>query len=220
MALVCKTTPLLEASTSWGVIVSRHTLELFMIDLIPITVISAVSLFVIKEIVEIFRKRKALKRKVSAIKSLLVEEIELNHWVWLQFSALVETIKDSPEGTQYCILSSKSGYERFEFLKPDGSGGGKSFPKVSEIYYQKVILDIAELDKEFYEKSIEYNKAIADLHHVRGNVYESIDEINKSHHFSQGFISYTEDELPDIYAKMNSLYFYCTGKKLEKHRMR
>lgn len=154
-------------------------MELFIVDLIPITVISAVSLFVIKEIVEIIRKLKARQRKISEIKSFLVEEIELNHWVWLQFSALVETIKDSPEGKKYDILSSKSGYERFEFIKPDGSGGGKSFPKVSEIYYQKVILDIAELDKVFYEKSIEYNKAIAELHHVRGNVYESIDEIKK-----------------------------------------
>lgn len=45
-------------------------------------------------------------------------------------------------------------------------------------------------------------------------------KLKKSHHFSKVFISYIEDELPHIYAKMNSLYFYCNGKKLEKHRVR
>tara|TARA_R110001599_G_scaffold305926_4_gene512348 strand:- start:220 stop:465 length:246 start_codon:yes stop_codon:yes gene_type:complete len=81
-------------------------------------------------------------------------------------------------------------------------------------------LDIAELDKGFYEKAIEYNKAIAELQHLRNGVYEFIDEIEQGYHYAEGFISYMDDETPNIYEKMDDLYFFCKAKKLEIHRMR
>jgi hypothetical protein len=191
-----------------------------MADFLPITVISAISLFIIKEIVEFIRKRKARKRKISAIKNLLAEEIEINYWAWKNLTSIGKRVKDSSADTKFYIFASKAGFERFEYIEPDKSGGGQSFPKVTELNYQKLILDIAELDNDFYEKSIEYNKAIAELLHIRNGVYEFIDEIKQGYHYAEGFISYMEDELPGVYEKMNDLYFYCKEKKLEKHRMR
>tara|TARA_R110001599_G_scaffold305926_4_gene512349 strand:- start:570 stop:794 length:225 start_codon:yes stop_codon:yes gene_type:complete len=66
-----------------------------MTDLIPITVISAISLFVIKEITEVIRKRNASQRKISAIKCLLAEEIEINYWAWKNLVSLAKTVKSS-----------------------------------------------------------------------------------------------------------------------------
>ncbi|WP_070796025.1 hypothetical protein [Thalassotalea crassostreae] len=180
----------------------------------------AISIFLIKEFLEAYRKSKARSRKVKALKAIISEEIEINYWAWIQIETLVNKVKEFPRTTDYKISTSTSGVERFEFIHIDGSFGGGSLPPVTEKIFNKLIIDIAELDKVFYEKAISYSKSIADLKHLRNGAYDFIHETQLGDHYTDGFADYALDELPPIYTTMSKFYEICTGEELTKHRMR
>jgi len=190
------------------------------LGLIPISVFAAIILFICKEVVEFFRRKKANFRKVSAIKILLSEEIQLNYWVWLQMKSLINTVKDKTATSTFNIVLSSSGAERFEESRADGSSGGQAFPKISENIYQKVILEIAELDANLYSFLKNYHLKISELQHLRNGVYDYVDENGKELMWQDGYVSYSEDQLPLIKECMSSLFLQCSGKKLEKPRIR
>lgn len=185
-----------------------------------ISVSVAVVLFLIKEFLEYIRKFKARVRKTKALKTIISEEIELNHWTWLKVKGLAETVQSQPSNTKYSIIKSTSGTERFEFYKQEGGGGGQSFPKVYENLINKLITDIAELDKDFYIAAINYTKALAELKHLRAGAYDFIHETQQGKHDAEGFVEYALDELPEIYSMMDKFYQVCSGSKLNTHRMR
>ncbi|ENM5776229.1 hypothetical protein V4V55_003694 [Vibrio mimicus] len=140
------------------------------LDATSISIIVAIVLFVAKEIIDTYRKYNANLRKKNALKVLLSEEIELNHWTWLKVRDLIETVKSVPTNTQFLITTSTSGSERFEYVREDGGGGGQGFPPVYEDLINKLIIEIAELDKSFYIVAIDYTKALAELNHLRAGI--------------------------------------------------
>ncbi|PTQ14261.1 hypothetical protein CWO33_13655 [Vibrio splendidus] len=187
---------------------------------LPITVISAILLFVIKEVLELFRKSKAKKRKLSALKSVLKEELELNLWVWKKFESLLTNVKVAEVGSTYEYLVSPSGAERFELLSPDGHGQGQSFPKVVIEMHSKLVIEVAEIDADMYQKLIGSYKALSELQHLRNGIVDFIHESRMGEHYVEGFTGYALEELAPIYDELNALYRYCTGKALTEHRMR
>jgi hypothetical protein len=189
------------------------------VDVASISIFVAVVLFIAKEVIDTIRKYNASLRKKNAIKVLLSEEIELNHWTWLKVRDLIETVKSEPTTTQFLITSSASGTERFEYIRED-NGGGQGFPPVYEELINKLIIEIAELDKEFYIAAIDYTKALAELNHLRAGAYDFIHETQQGRHYTEGFASYASDELPEIYDSMEAFYKVCGHSKLDKHRLR
>ena len=197
---------------------SLGTLE--NMDTLSISAIVAIALFLIKEIIEFFRKKHARKRKTGALKVLLSEEIKINYWTWLKIEDLVTIVKEKPKTTQYQIITSASGTERFVWLRPDGGGGGQSFPSVQDDVSTKLITEIAELDKNFYSSAISYSKGLAELKHLRNGAYDFIHETAQGEHYAEGFCDYALDELPEINNNLRKLFKECTGKDKLEHRMR
>ncbi|ASK18051.1 hypothetical protein CEK60_01490 [Halomonas sp. N3-2A] len=184
-----------------------------------ISIFVAVFLFLVKEVLEYRRKRKARLRKIGALKAIISEEIELNHWTWLKIKDLIETVKSEPSDTLYKIIKSTSGTEKFEYYNKDG-GGGQSFPKVYEHLIDKHLTEIAELNENFYIAAINYTKALAELSHLRAGAYDFIHETPQGRHYVEGFVSYASDQLPKIFTDMEKCYQICSGEELYKHRMR
>jgi hypothetical protein len=194
-----------------------------MSQILPITVIFAILLFVLKEILEAVKKANERKRKIKAMKALLAEEIELNHWVWKTLQSMMAKVEgeiSESEATRFFIRRSNAGAERFECLRPDNSFWGQGFPAIKDDRYQKLAIDIASADAEFYRLASRCYSAISDLRHFRNGVYSYLDEEGDEKGFRNGYISYVKDGLPAVYDSMNTLYVYCVGKKLELHRMR
>jgi hypothetical protein len=191
-------------------------------DINPISIgaIVAISIFIIREILEAYRKSNARTRKVKALKAIISEEIEINYWAWLQIKTIVTKVKEQPKTTDFQITTSSSGVERFKFIRIDGGGGGGSFPQVAEIIFNKLIIDIAELDKDFYDKAILYSKSIAELKHLRNGAYDFLHEAELVDNYAEGFADYALEELPPIYVAMSKFYEICTDNTLKKHRMR
>ncbi|GHA09586.1 hypothetical protein [Oceanisphaera arctica] len=190
------------------------------VDATSISIGVAILLFLAKEVIEVIRKRNARFRKENALKTLLSEEVELNHWTWLKVRSLIEVVKEEPESTEFSIITSTSGKELFQYVREDNGGGGQAFPPVYETLINKLIVDVAELDKEFYVAAIDYEKALAELSHLRAGAYDFIHETQQGRHYTDGFTEYASDELPDIFDSMEAFYRVCGHTKLEKHRLR
>lgn len=85
----------------------------------------------------------------------------------------------------------------------------------------KNLLEVATLDKKLYSALQPAYDAVADLEHVRQSLIYFVDpEDEKDKMHLDGFINYALDELEDVFKELASLYKMCTGKDLEKHRLR
>jgi hypothetical protein len=62
----------------------------FLTPLLPVTVIAAIALFALKEVLETIRRRQADARRGQAFRTLLARECEINHWVQ---KSLLSTLK-------------------------------------------------------------------------------------------------------------------------------
>ncbi|WP_076421167.1 hypothetical protein [Colwellia sp. UCD-KL20] len=208
-------------SLSFKLVDSIGTIEnMRNMDTLSISAIVAIALFLIKETLELFRKSQARKRKIRALKVILAEEMKINYWTWLKVKDLVETVMEMPSGTHYQITTSTSGTERFKWMRPDGGGGGQSFPCVQDDILTKLIIEIAELDESFYNSAIAYSKGLAELKHLREGAYDFIHETQQGEHYAEGFCDYASDELPKIESSFINLFKKCTGKSELQHRMR
>jgi len=191
-----------------------------MSNIFPITVVIAIVLFVAKEILETIKKWNERKRRIRAMKLLFAEELELNHWVWKSMQTLILGIKGELPGAKFQIKESRSGAERFECIRPGRSAWGQGFPPVQDERYHKLVVDVASMDKEFYSLVSCCYKAIADLKHFRNGIYSYVDDEGDETEHREGFLSYVESGLPQVYKSMNELYKYCTGNELESCRLR
>ncbi|WP_345867795.1 hypothetical protein [Shewanella algae] len=187
---------------------------------LPVTVVAAIILFVVKEILELLRKAKAKKRKLAALKSVLKEELELNLWTWKKFESLLTSVQDAGKGSKYAYSVSPSGTERFELVIPEGKGIGQAFPHVVTDMHSKLMIEVAEADEAMYQKLNSSFKALSELQHLRNGIVDFIHESRMGEHYVEGFTDYALGELGPIYDNLNTLYEYCTGQKLTEHRMR
>ena len=62
---------------------------------LPITVTTAIALFVIKEVLDHKRKGRERLRKLNAIKLLLSQELEKNYWALISFFRVLVEIKEA-----------------------------------------------------------------------------------------------------------------------------
>jgi hypothetical protein len=122
-------------------------------SLIPITVVAAFFLFVIKEMVEWLKRWRADKRKVAAIKILLARECELNKWTLLKLREAVTEIKETFEekdGAEYSIERMPPDKITFkETIDGDLAGSWPLTPTYTDLM-SKQMLDIAILDKNLF----------------------------------------------------------------------
>ena len=192
-------------------------------DVNPVSIAAAIAigLFIINKFIEFFSKKNARKRKIEALKTIISEEIKLNYWVWKQIESICTLVKEGHSNNSYSVVQNASGDEVFNWswLNDDGFAGSSSqtFPPVVDTMFNKIIVQIAEIDKAFYQKVILYHKSIADLKHLKTLVRNHTDE---REYFLTDAADYALRELPGIYTSMDDLYEICTGSILVDHRKR
>lgn len=196
-----------------------------LLSIIPITVISAVFLFILKELVEGIRRYRGELRKKQALRALLARECELNNWTIKSIQHIVEDIRDESalnNRTQFGFIFPKSGKVLFRVKHPDsGYKSGSSLGEIHREVMNKNLLDVATLDKKLYSVMQPAYDAVAELEHVRQSlIYYVAPEDDQDKMHLEGFTHYALSRLNDVYEKLASLYKECTGKHLETHRLR
>lgn len=194
-----------------------------LLSILPITVVTAVVLFVLKELFEAVRRYRGEQRKRKALRTLVARECELNHWTIKSIRYIVERIRDESEyGAQFEFVFPKSGKVLFRVKHPDSEyKSGSELAETHREVMDKNLLEVATLDKELYSALQPAYDAVAGLEHVRKSlIYYVAPEDDQDKMQLDGFIDYALAELDDVFAKLVCLYKECTGKALDTYRLR
>jgi hypothetical protein len=192
-------------------------------SLLPITATVAVGLFIVREMLESLRRRRADKRRLSAIKVLLAREIELNYWAIKSYRAALDAIANAlvqvPPGIVTITSLPLGDTYRIEREGRLELGGG--IAKTTAETMSKHLLDVATLNRTLYHKLESSLDAAAELKHVRDSLITYVS--HKDSEFPDllsGFVIYGRSVLAEIEPKFSDLYRACTNNVLEEHRLR
>lgn len=198
----------------------------FVTTYLPITALVAIVMFLCKETLEFFRKRRERKRKISAIKILLSEEIEKNHWALKQMFSAMQTLKDIPEfypRSEVRLLVTRNGVEHFRVKKEPGDDyeSGHPIPKFTFSMYEKLLPSLAELDSCLFEVIKCAYEELIELAHYRDILvsYLSGEEVHERE-LTRDFLADFSTKKADYYKDINIGYTALTGKELKTWKLR
>jgi len=149
-------------------------------NLLPLTVISAVILFIIKEIIEITKKYTAKTRQIKAIKIIIANELELNSQALRQLYSTLNTVKEllsEFDKAKFNIITTYDQLERFRYkMFPDTDNfySGWSLPKFNIKRTEDLILTIAILDSTLLTEVQKTLEEIKIANHIRSNLIDAV----------------------------------------------
>lgn len=199
----------------------------FLTTILPATVIAAIILFVVREVLEAYRRHNADKRKKEALRRLLARECERNHAAINSLkqacSSLKEFGSENHEGYRFRVSHTPSGHLRFERRITDEEVEAHFILRpVQQEIMQRVMVEVAALDVRLFETLEESYDAIAEVRHIRDSLIDYLsDDSDKSEDiFLLGFCDYAIAELEEAYREVSKLYRECTGEDLKKVKLR
>lgn len=193
---------------------------------LPITVTVAIVLFVVKEQLEIRRKRQERLRKTNAAKLLLSQELEKNHWALVSFFRILNEMKEAETDAPRAVFRlhvARNGSEHFRIKKEpdDENESGSWIATFDTSLYEKHLATLAEYDEALYKVVNETYEEIFELIHYRETLTsflagESVTPEDMTRHFLSDMAS----EKDDYYNALNKSYRALTGKDLKEWRLR
>ena len=194
---------------------------------LPATVVTAIILFLIKEILELCRKRAERARKKSAIKILLAEELEKNHWTFVSMFRILDSLKEAFEIYPHAVFwlhIARNGSEHFRMKEePEVEyDSGQPIPKYFTEMYEKLLPSLAELDQSLFEVVRSTYENIVELGHYRETLTDFLDgeALTSEPDLTKQFLSDFVNEKDDYYAELNNGYKVLTGKELKSWKLR
>lgn len=195
-----------------------------MNNIFPITAVIALFLFIVKELLDLLKKRAERIRKIEAIKLLLAEELEKNHWAFRTMFKILHEIQvhEESDTVKFYMEISRNGTELFR-KKDDYGISGSGIPKFQTSTYEKLLPSLAELDMSLFEIVRSTYAEIIELAHYRevlidflsGSVLDE-DDIESD----KAFLSQFADEKDDSYHILNEGYKALTNHELKIWKLR
>lgn len=197
-------------------------------DLLPIPVFMALVLFFAREVLESIKKRRAESRKIAAYKQLIAEELELNHGAYLSLKNIFTELEEKKEEWDGGTYEAK--FKEAKNLYVHVTYGGilvMSSPAIKPSWSQhdKILVNVAEIDNQFYEKLRSGYSKVIELNHlyhslIKGLKASDFDEPFPHKITESGFLDYALEECELIYSGLNELYMFCTNSELKNYRIR
>jgi len=193
---------------------------------LPITVISAILLFVLKETIEFYKRRSAERRKIEAIKHLISIELQLNYWavitIFRIFGEINKYLLSFPQA-QFWLYTLPSGAESVRCSKDSDRECyiSYSIPFIVDKQYKTLFLTIAELDEKLLRLLEKAYDELAELNHLRSSLIDYLkDDKNDKHHFFKSFIEYAMEHEKPCNETLKAAYHNCAGKELQEAKLR
>lgn len=195
-------------------------------NILPITAIIAVVIFLIKESLEFGRRRLGDQRKLRALKALCARECELNYWTIKQLRSVLKEIPTAENGNSqiFVHIEKTAGGRPYARIHSD-DGGTEHHTGIPEVHREtmsKFLLEVAMLDRSLFDLLEPAYDRLAEVAHVRESLL-AIDEHPRfltRDAYLEGFAGYGLSKLQESESALKALYFHCAGKALEKHRLR
>ncbi|MGO4389230.1 hypothetical protein AB4Y85_17015 [Microvirga sp. 2YAF29] len=187
-------------------------------SLLPVTVVVAISLFVLKEVLEFIKRRRADRRKGQAFRTLLARECEVNHWAqWRLEVTLREVHGDHEEGieAEYIAKELPGGDALWRRKDPDGGYSGGGLPDARTDLMSKLMVEIATIDKKLFTPLEDAYDSLITMRHIRASLlmFVTSKEEEDQMHF-EDFPEYGLSELEGVKEDLDKLYRECTGRPL------
>jgi hypothetical protein len=188
-------------------------------ELIPITAVIAVSLFFIKEIVELFRKWFERRRKIKSIKELLKYEIYHNFRACKRlYNAISSTERSQidPDGKNRLesFFGGKLLYQRLNEAGDIVSSCPLDIIELTE--FKRLLPQIAELSSKDYLMIREHYKYIHELKHLSDSFIRFL-TVHSEEHLLKGFVSYAYDKKDGVEAGIKNAYEKMSGEEMPKN---
>ncbi|MDO6512663.1 hypothetical protein [Neptuniibacter sp. 2_MG-2023] len=188
-------------------------------ELIPVTVIFAILLFVLKESIEIYRKRKAKQRKINAIKELLKYEVFQNYkalknfYSAISFSERSEVLPDEDER----IVSLVTGELKYQRVNSEGTVvAGKHIYRAFFDECTRSLPVLAELSLDEYKIVKSGYGFIHELDYLIESYIEYLTIPGKEFLFN-GFCEYAKEKRKEMDLGVLELYEHLAGKPMPKN---
>lgn len=186
-------------------------------DFLPITVVCAVLIFVLKETLDVFKKKTERQRKISAYKHLILEELRKNAWSVKHLKGVMSELAD-PELKSVEISKLSSGGLKIA-IRSEGSWGSSPLWPIHTSVFEKIFIGLAETDAEIFSAVSQAYEELAEVKHVRDSLIEFSE--NPDHPGGwEIFAEYGKDVIKDCEAAMTKLCTQITGKPLEGFKLR
>jgi hypothetical protein len=194
----------------------------WLTQFLPITVIAAVLLFFVKEVIEAVRRRNANARRKRAFRTLLARECELNHWTYMVLHELLSDIRrDLKAGnrTEYQAREDGSGAKIFKMVKHERNtlSTERPLPPVQTRLMDNVMLEVATIDGSLFTLLEVAFDEVNQMGHVRDSLMSNVTDTKQ--HLGT-FADYGLEVLAGVKAALDALYRECTGAELKDARVR
>jgi hypothetical protein len=190
---------------------------------LPVTVVAAIILFVVKEIWELTKRVRSDGRKRKAIHRLIGIELEVNKWVLkkvLDAAFTIERALAEKSGT-LSIIKTNSGMHRLEYhYEDDRRASSMPIPVTRKESVSRYLMEIALIDPDTFPLVLEASTALNELDHLRETIINEVEDHETLSAFGEGLVSYLRDEVADIDEVLAKLYFEVTGQKYQEFRVR
>ncbi|MBX9266813.1 hypothetical protein [Chromobacterium violaceum] len=193
-----------------------------MSNALPITVLVAIAIFLLKETLEFVKKNRTESRKIKAYKYILSEELEKNNYIISTLKRSLKDIESDFDEYQISLSKTNEGISLISFTrKQDGGKSTGPLPETHSSVFNKIFVEIAALDEELFNLAAEAYAGIAEVGHVRRSLIDYV--VHKDEHPEDilvPFSSYGIEVLDDSHEKICALYRKCTGNELKIHKIR
>lgn len=196
--------------------------------LIPVSALVAICLFIIRELLDCFRKLKTRKNEIRARKKIFARECQLAWNISGQIKGLCQKFAPYEKRPMHeCPLDfsiSKTAAGRIRYTVTENEkliyGGVLSEPLLA--IFTKHLYDVSKLDSAFYEKMNLAYTAVIELKHFYDSLVDNADTslLLGIDNIMYGFSGYAIEEIVWIERELKGLYQYCTGKKLTEGLLR
>jgi hypothetical protein len=189
-------------------------------EYLPDAAAVAIILFVVGVLIGEFYKRAERSRKTSAIKLLLAEELERNHWALVAMFGILEMFDKYPRAAPW-LHTGRNGAEYFRMKVEPENEFSQAIPRFCTAMYERLLPTLAELDKALFEIVRTTYERIAVLNRVRDTLTgflageDLASDPANTKHFLGGFAK----EKDAYYAVLNKGYKALTGKELKAWRV-
>lgn len=196
--------------------------------LIPASAVVAICLFIFRELLDGWRKRKARKNEVRALKQIFARECQLAWFINGQIKKLCEKFVPYEKKPMHeCPFSLKvfkttAGKTRYSVSKNEVLQSGGILSEPSTASFSKHLYDVSKLDSAFYEKVNSAFTAVVELKHFYDSLVDHEDSahIIEIDNFMLGFSSYALEEMTWIEHNLKELYQFCTNQELTEGLLR
>lgn len=188
---------------------------------LPATVVGAIVLFIIKEIIESVRRYRTNGRKRKAVRRLISDEIERNYWVIKSFKNHLDNVDMAFSEQGYNLQIKRDALGR-RHLRLSHEKEGYSQSPILNAQSQVIssnLFNVADVDEEVFPLVLEVSDSLRSVDHLVDSLIEQVESEDEYRHLD-GFAEYARGELNEAEAALVKLYKKITGSNVIEHRVR